>query len=168
MTLAMSEATLPIFEQMLGALIKIIDKAEAYCAAKKIDPAVLLQSRLYPDMLPLSRQIQLSGDFAKNPMSRLAGREPPKWEDTETTFAEMKARLEKTLAYVRSIPASEIDVARDREINFMVAGNPMSFKGRDYLVNFALPNFYFHVTTAYAILRHNGLDVGKRDFMGRA
>jgi hypothetical protein len=119
-------------------------------------------------MLPLSRQIQLSADFAKNPMSRLAGREPPKWEDSETTFADLKARIEKTLAYIRAVPAADIDAARDREINFMVAGNPMSFKGRDYLVHFALPNFYFHVTTAYAILRHNGLDIGKRDFMGRA
>jgi hypothetical protein len=166
MPLSMYEASVPAFLQMLGALSGILDKAAAYAAARKIDPAVLLNARLYPDMLPMKRQIQIAADFAKGTAGRLAGVELPKYEDTEASFEELKTRIEKTVAFVRSLDRQAIDGTEEKEITLTVGGQPRTFKGQAYLVQFALPNFYFHATTAYAILRHNGLEIGKRDFMG--
>jgi uncharacterized protein len=166
MPLSMYEASVPAFLQMLGALSGILDKAAAHAAARKIDPAVLLDARLYPDMLPMKRQVQIAADFAKGTAGRLAGVELPKYEDTEASFEELKTRIEKTVAFVRSLDRRAIDGTEEKEITLTVGGQPRTFKGQPYLVNFALPNFYFHVTTAYAILRHNGVEIGKRDFMG--
>jgi hypothetical protein len=166
MSFSMSQASLPVFETALGALSSILDKAEAFAAAKKIDPAVLLNTRLAPDMFPLARQVQIATDQAKNGPARLAGLEPPVYEDKETTIAELKARLAKTLAFIKTLDTKAIDDSAEREITFPLgATNKGHMKGGDYLTLFVLPNFYFHVTTAYAILRHCGLDVGKRDFL---
>ncbi len=167
MALSMYQASVPAFVQMLTALSNILDKAAAFAAAKKVDPAVLLASRLAPDMFPLTRQIQIGADFAKGPMARLAGLEVPKYEDNETTIDALKARIAKTLDYVKSFKPEQIDGSEARAINLTVGGQPLTLTGQDYLVNFALPNFYFHITTAYAILRHNGVEIGKRDYMGR-
>ena len=168
MPLSMYQASAPAFLQMLSALNIILDKAEADAAQRKIDPSVLLNYRLAPDMFAFTRQIQLTTDFAKGPMSRLAGVEIPKYEDTEATLPELRARIAKTIAYVKSFKPDAIDGSEAREITFPVGGKPMTFKGQDYLVNFALPNFYFHATTAYAILRHCGVPVGKGNFLGRS
>jgi len=168
MSITMSAASKPALVQMLNALEAVLGKAEAYAAQRKIDPAVLVNYRLAPDMFALSRQVQIACDFAKGMTSRLAGREVPKWEDNEKTIAELKARIARTVAYVQSIEDEEIDGSEARSITVTPGGQAMSFPGQDYLVNFALPNFYFHVTTAYAILRHAGVELGKRDFMGRA
>lgn len=165
MAISMYRASAPIFLQMLPAMAACLDKAQAYAAAKKIDPSVLLQSRLYPDMFPLSRQVQLASDFAKNTMSRLAGIDPPKFEDTETTIEQLKARIAKTVSFVKEFKPSQIDGSEERDITIPQGGQPRTFKGENYLVGFALPNFYFHVATAYAILRHNGLELGKGDYM---
>lgn len=167
MTLSMYQASVPVFVQMLEALSGVLDKAEAHATARKIDPAVLLGVRLYPDMFPLSRQVQLSTDFAKGATARLAGVEVPAYEDNEKTFAELKARIAKTIAFVKSVKPALFDGAEARAVNLKVAGNPVTFKGEAYLVHFALPNFYFHLTTAYAILRHNGVELSKRDFVGK-
>ena len=166
MTLSMHQASVPLFQQGLSALAAILDKAEAQCAERKIDPAVLLADRLAPDMFTFTRQVQLACDFAKNCTARLAGREPPKFEDSETSVAQLKERIARTLDYVGSVPAAEIDGSETRTITLNIAGQSMSFTGQAYLLNFALPNFYFHLTTAYAILRHNGIQIGKRDFIG--
>jgi hypothetical protein len=168
MTISMYQASVPAFRQMLKALSAILDKAAAHAAAKKIDPSVFMAARLAPDMLPLPRQIHIAADFAKNTAARLAGVEPPKYADDETTFNELKARIAKTLDYVESIKPAQIDGSEERDITIPIGGKPTSFKGQAYLVNFALPNFYFHMTTAYAILRHNGVEIGKRDFLGPA
>ncbi len=166
MTISMYQASVPAFQRMLGNLKVILDKAAAYAVAKKIDESVLLNARLYPDMLPMGRQIHIAADFAKGCVARLAGLEVPKYEDNEKTFAEFHARIDKTLAFIASIKPEQIDGSEDRDINLVVAGNPMLFKGQAYLVHMALPNFYFHLTAAYAILRHNGVEVGKGDFLG--
>jgi uncharacterized protein len=160
------QATVPVFVQTLGSLDAIMDKASAYAEAHKIDPTVLLSSRLRPDMLALVRQAQIVCDNAKNMVGRLAGGEVPKFEDNETTFAEIKARIKKTLDYINSVKASDIEAGETREIVFPIGPNKMKMKGADYIFHFALPNFYFHLTTAYAILRHNGVELGKRDFLG--
>lgn len=167
MSYSMSKASLPAFEIELNALSGILDKGAAFAAEKKIEPSVLVQSRLAPDMFPLSRQVQIACDQVKNGSARLAGAEPPKFEDNEATFDELKARIAKTLAYVKTLDAKAIDAAADREITFPLGpANKGHMKGDDYLTHFVLPNLYFHVTTAYAILRHGGVDVGKRDFLG--
>lgn len=168
MTISMYQAAVPAFVQMLTALSKVLDKAADFAAAKKIDPSVLLNARLAPDMFPLLRQVQIAADFAKGPMARLAGQEVPKYDDSETTIDALKARIAKTLAFVQSFGAAQIDGSENREIALTVGGQPLTLTGQNYLVNFALPNFYFHVTTAYAILRHNGVEIGKKDYMGRA
>jgi hypothetical protein len=168
MTISMYQAAVPAFVQMLTALSKVLDKAADFAAAKKIDPSVLLNARLAPDMFPLLRQVQIAADFAKGPMARLAGQEVPKYDDSETTIDALKARIAKTLAFVQSFGAAQIDGSEAREIVLTVGGQPMTLTGQNYLVNFALPNFYFHVTSAYAILRHNGVEIGKKDYMGRA
>ena len=168
MTISMYQASVPAFVRMLDNLSAILDKAMAHAEAHKIDPAVLLNSRLFPDMLPLTKQIQIAADFAKGGSARLAGIDVPKYEDNEASFADFKARIDKTLAFVKSLKPTQIDGSEEREINITVAGNPMSFKGLAYLQHFVLPNFYFHMTTAYDILRHNGVEIGKRDFIGAA
>lgn len=152
----------------LTALDAILDKAAAYAEARKIDPAVLLGSRLAPDMFPLSRQLQIACDFAKSPIARLAGMEVPKFEDTETTFPEFKARIAKTLDFVRSVPADKLVGAEERTIEWKAGPNDMTMPGAAYFGGYAVPNFYFHLSMAYAILRHNGLEIGKRDFLGGA
>ena len=164
---SMSQASLPVFEINLNALSAILDKAEAYAASKKIDPAVLLHSRLSPDMFDFTRQIQVATDQARRGAARLAGVEPPSVEDKETTIAQLKDRLAKTVAYLKTLDPKKIDAAAEREITFPLGPtNKGHMKGDDYLNHFVLPNFYFHCTAAYAILRHCGVDIGKRDFMG--
>ena len=166
MSYSMSQASLPVFEIGLAALSGVLDKAASYASAKKIEPAVLLQSRLSPDMFPLTRQVQIACDLAKNGSARLAGVEAPKFEDNETSLDQLKARLAKTLAYLKTLDARQIDGAADREITFPLGPNKAQMRGDDYLNHFVLPNFYFHVTAAYAILRHCGVEIGKRDFLG--
>jgi hypothetical protein len=160
-------ATVPVYTPMLSALSKIIDKLEAHCEAKKIDPVVFANTRLFPDMFDFKRQVQMAADFAKNPAARLAGLEPPAFADTETTLPELKARIAKTLDYLKSLKPEQFKDAATREITITPGGQKMTFPGEVYLNNFALPNFYFHLTSAYAILRANGLDIGKWDYMGR-
>jgi len=167
MAISMYRASVPIFLQFLPAMSACLDKGAAHAAAKKFDPAVLLQSRLFPDMFPLARQVQIAADFAKGACSRLAGQDVPKFEDNEKTFAELIARIDKTLAHIATFKTGQIDGQEERDITINVAGNPTAFKGQNYLLHQVLPNFYFHVTAAYAILRHNGLEIGKRDFIGR-
>jgi hypothetical protein len=147
-------------------LSAILDKAEAHAGNRKIDPEVLLNYRLAPDMLPLVRQIQIAADLAKGAAARLAGVEVPKHDDTEKSFADLKARLAKTVAFVQSFKPSDIDGSEDRDINLTLGENTMKFEGKGYLVHFVMPNFYFHCTTAYDILRHCGVELGKRDFIG--
>ena len=166
MSLSMYQASIPAFVQMLNSLSAILDKAEAHAANRKIEPEVLLNYRLTPDMLPFVRQIQIAADLAKGAAARLAGVEVPKHDDTEKTFADLKARLAKTLAFVQSFKPSDIDGSEDREIRLTLGEHTMSFKGQPYLVHFVMPNFHFHCTTAYDILRHCGVELGKRDFIG--
>lgn len=166
MTLSMYQAAVPAFVQMLNALAANLAKAEAFAAERGIEPAVLLNWRLAPDMFPLVRQVQIATDQAKGCCARLAGAEVPSFPDDETTFEELRARIARTLAFVEGFAPGAIDGSEDREISLMVGGQPMQFKGQQYLVHFVLPNFYFHVTTAYAILRRCGVPLGKRDFMG--
>ena len=168
MSFSMSQASLPTFEIGLNALSAILDKAEAFAVAKKIDPAVLLNTRLAPDMFPLVRQVQVATDLAKNGAARaLAGVEPPRYEDKETTIAELKARLAKTVAFVRSLDPKQIDAAADRQITFPLGpSNKGEMRGDDYLNHFVLPNVYFHLAAAYAILHHRGVEIGKQDFLG--
>lgn len=164
--MSMSGAAIPSFEIGLNALSAILDKAQAYAGAKRFDPAVLLDSRLFPDMFPLVRQVQIACDLAKIGGARLAGIEHPKHEDNEKTVAELKERIAKTLAFVRTLDGAKIDGAADREITFPLGPEHKGhMRGADYLNHFVLPNFYFHLTTAYAILRHNGLEIGKSDFL---
>ena len=168
MPLSMYGASAPAFLQTLSALNAILDKAAAHCAAKKIDPSVLLNMRLAPDMLSFARQIQLSCDFAKNAMARVGGADLPKFPDEEKTFDELKARLAKTIDAVKSVKREQMDGTEDKDITFPVGPEKMTLKGEQYIVNFALPNFYFHAATAYDILRHCGVELGKRDFLGRS
>ena len=152
----------------LNTLETIIDKALASAEARKIDPLVFLGSRLAPDMFPLIRQIQIACDFCKGPMARLAGIENPKFEDTETSFDELKARIARTREFVEGVPESALAGAEDRDITIQAGPQTLEFKGLPFLVGFALPNLYFHMSMSYAILRHNGVDIGKRDFIGPA
>ena len=167
MSFSMSQASVPALLIGLGALSGLLDKAEAFAAAKKIDPSVLLNWRLAPDMFPFTRQVQIAADQAKNGSARLAGVEAPRYEDDETTLDQLKARLAKTIAYLEKLDLKQIDDAADREITFPLGPNNKGhMKGADYLNHFVLPNFHFHLTTAYAILRHCGVEIGKRDFLG--
>jgi len=163
----MYQASAPRFANILRNLSAILDKAEAHCAAKKIDPASLTAFRLFPDMFPFTRQVQIACDTAKGAVARLAGAEIPKHEDTEQTFAELKARIAKTLDFVESVPAAKIDGSEEKEIVLQMRSGERRFKGQQYLLGHAYPNFYFHVTTAYNILRHNGVELGKADFIGK-
>ena len=166
MTLSMYQASAPRFVNTLNNLSLILDKAQVHAEARKIEPAALIAYRLYPDMFPMTRQVQIACDAAKGAVARLAGVEVPKHEDTEQTFAELKARIAKTIAFIKSIKPGQIDGSEDREIALKIGGQDMKFKGTQYLLGFAYPNFYFHVTTAYNILRHNGVEIGKRDYIG--
>jgi hypothetical protein len=151
---------------MLTNLSRILDKGAAHAAQRKFDFAVLLSTRLSPDMFPLVRQVQTVSDNAKGAAARLAGIEPPKFADTETTHEELKTRIARTLDFLASLAPAQIDGSEQRQITLNLGGGPVTFTGQDYLLNFALPNFYFHVTTAYDILRHAGVELGKRDFLG--
>jgi hypothetical protein len=163
----MSKASAPALEMGLNALSGVLDKAQAFATAKKVDPSVLLTWRLAPDMFALTRQVQVASDLAKNGMARLAGVEPPRYEDNETTIDQLKARLAKTVAFIKSLDTGKIDGAGDREITFPLGPNNKGhMKGDDYLNHFVLPNVYFHLTAAYAILRHCGVEIGKQDFLG--
>jgi uncharacterized protein len=167
MLFSMSQASLPVFEIGLGALAAVLGKAKAHVAAKKIDPSVLLQWRLAPDMFPLVRQVQIAADQAKNGSARLAGVEAPRYEDNETTIEQLEARIARTLAYLKTLEPKQIDAAADHEITFPLGPtNKGHMRGDDYLTHFVLPNFYFHLMAAYAILRHCGVEIGKRDFLG--
>ncbi|MDC7827263.1 DUF1993 domain-containing protein [Pseudomonas sp. BLCC-B13] len=167
MSLSLYQASVPVFVRMFGNLSAILDKAAAYAEARKIDPAVLLNARLAPDMHPLTRQIQIASDAVKGCAARLAGVEVPSFADSESSFAELQARIAKTLEFVNSLTPVQIDSGEGREVVLKFPGAELKFKGEDYLLHFVLPNFYFHITTAYAILRHNGLDIGKMDYLGR-
>ena len=161
------DATVPAFLQILGSLSGLLTKAEAHCKARNIQPEVLLGARLYPDMLPLSRQIQLASDFAAKGCARLAHSEVPSTPDTETTFDELKQRLANTVAYVKSFKPAQFEGADAKDVTFPVGpNNNMTLKGQQFLSAFAFPNFYFHAATAHGILRHNGVEIGKRDFLG--
>jgi uncharacterized protein len=166
MTYALSQAAVPTFDIVLNALSGVLDKAEAFATAKKIDATVLLGTRLAPDMFNLTRQVQVACDQAKNASARLAGVEPPKFADDETTIAQLKARIAKTIAFLKTLDSKTIDAAVDREIAFPLGPKQGHMNGGDYLTHFVLPNFYFHATAAYTILRHCGIDIGKRDFLG--
>jgi hypothetical protein len=161
------DASVPAFLQILGSLSGILGKAEAHCKAKNVAPEVLLGARLYPDMLPLSRQIQLVCDYATKTCARLSQSEVPSTPDTEKTFGELKVRLGKTADYVKAFKPAQLDGADGRDVSFPAGPDKtMTLKGQQFLSHFALPNFYFHATTAHDILRHNGVEIGKRDFLG--
>jgi uncharacterized protein len=162
----MYQVSAPRFVHTLKNLSAILDKAQAHAEAKKIDPAALLSFRLYPDMLPMTRQVQIATDTAKGAVARLAGAEVPKYEDTEQSFADLKARIAKTIDFINSFKPEQIDGSEDKEIVLKLGGKDFTFKGMQYLLGHAQPNFYFHVTTAYDILRHNGVELGKRDYLG--
>lgn len=168
MTISMYDASVGTFRLMLNALEKILVKAQAHVAHKGYDPAHLLQARLFPDMFPLLRQVQIACDFGKGTMARLAGVENPKFEDSETSFADLKARIAKTLAFIASIKEADFAGAEDRDITIQIPSQTLQFKGLPYFTGYAIPNFHFHMTTAYAILRHNGVELGKRDYIGQA
>ncbi len=166
MSLDMYQASIPVFVRMLGNLSAILEKASAYAAGKKIDPAVLANARLAPDMYPLSKQIQIATDMAKGCAARLAGIDVPSYEDNETTISELQARIAKTMAFLQSVDADRIKGSEEKTVTLSLRGKEVSFVGQPYLLHFVLPNVYFHITIAYAILRHNGLDLGKMDFVG--
>jgi hypothetical protein len=163
----MSQASAPRFAHMLKNLSAILAKAQAHCEAKKIDPLVLTSCRLFPDMLPFTRQITIACDTAKGAVARLASVEIPKHEDVEKTFEELKARIAKTVQFIESIKPVQIDGSEDKDIVLKLRAREVPYKGMQYLLGFALPNFYFHVVTAYAILRHNGVEIGKSDYIGQ-
>jgi uncharacterized protein len=154
-----------VFTNTLGNLASILEKAAANAAQRKFDPAVLLGARLAPDMLPLTRQIQIACDIAKNSVARLAAQEPPRFEDNETTIEQLRARLARTIDFLKSVPASAFEGAETREIRVPVGERTLEFRGLDFLQRWAIPNVFFHVVTAYDILRHNGVELGKRDFL---
>lgn len=162
----MHAMTIETFMPTLQALSKILDRAAQHAAAKKFDPAVLVQSRLAPDMFPLVKQVQIACDFAKNSTARLAGQEAPRFEDDEQTIEELKARIARTIDYLQGVSAQSFESAEDRDIKISIPNRPtLEFKGLDYLREWVLPNFYFHAVTVYALLRHNGVELGKRDWL---
>jgi hypothetical protein len=155
-----------VFVHVLNNLAAILEKGAAHAEAKKIDPAVLVSGRLFPDMFPLVRQVQIASDSAKGGAARLAGVEPPPYEDNEKTFAELIVRVKKTVAYLQTLTAEQIDGSEDKTITWQTRSSTKSMQGLPYLHSHVMPNLYFHVTTAYNILRHNGVEVGKKDFLG--
>jgi hypothetical protein len=169
MAMSMYAASVPLFQHMLRNLVHILDKGEANAQARKFDPSVLAAARLAPDMLPLARQILIACDAAKLAVARISGVEAPKFEDNEQTFDELKARIRKTLDYLETVPAKALDGTEDKEITFPVGREKTrTMTAQAYLTTWALPNFFFHVTTTYAILRHNGVDLGKADYLAGA
>lgn len=166
MTISMYQASVPVCTRALTNLIAILGKAKAHAESKKIEPDVFVGCRLIADMHPLSRQIQIASDVAKNGLARLAGVEPPSFPDGEKTLAELVARLEKTVEYLETFKPAQIDGSEDRTVTMKLGPNTVEFKGLPYLLNFVLPNVFFHAATAYDILRENGVDIGKRDFLG--
>lgn len=165
MAMSMYSASVPVFQHMLRNLVHILDKAEAYAQARNFDPAALTTYRLAPDMLPFTRQVLIACDAAKNGVARLSGVEAPKFEDNEATFGELKERVRKTIAYLDTVPADVMEGTEDRQVTFPVARETRTMQAQAYLLTWMLPNFFFHLTTAYAILRHNGVDLGKRDYL---
>lgn len=163
----MFDSSVPVLDNFLKALSAILKKAESHCEAKKIDPEALLKARLFPDMYHFTRQVQLVADFAKGTGARLAGMAVPSFADEEKTFAELQARIARTRDFLATLKKDQFTGAAERTITIKVGGQDMSFTGAVYLSSFAMPNFYFHLATAYNILRHNGLELGKRDYMGR-
>jgi uncharacterized protein len=169
MTISMSSASLPVFKTMLANLSHILGKAQAHSEARKFDAAALLQYRLAPDMLPFTRQVLIACDGAKNGVARLSGVAAPTFPDTEASFPELKERIQKTLDYLATVPADKLDGTEDKEITFPVGReNTRTMKGEAYLKHWVLPNFFFHITMAYAILRHNGVELGKSDYLAGA
>jgi len=166
MAITLYQASVPAFTRGLRQLRAVLAKADAQAQQMKVEPAVLLQSRLYPNMFPMVRQVQIACDFAKGTCSRLAGKEPPSFPDDEANFADLYARIDKTLALLETLTPAQIDGQEERTVEVKTRQRTFSFKGLPYLLSFALPNFYFHLTTAYAILRHNGIELGKPDFIG--
>jgi len=166
MTLSMYQASIPVIVHALNNLTVILKKGEAFATAKKIEPSVLINARLAPDMFPLSRQVQIATDVVKGGAARLAGVEIPSYADTESSFAELYERINKTITFLNGFKPAQIDGSEDKAISLKVGGNDLAFTGQQYLLHFVLPNLFFHITTAYAILRHNGVDVGKKDFLG--
>jgi len=166
MSITMHSASVPIFVRMLANVNTWLDKAEAHAAAKKFDTSVYLSMRLAPDMLPFTKQIQIACDTVKFCVARLAGVDSPKFDDNETTLAELRERISATIAYVKSVPAAQIDGSEEKDITLPRRDGPIIMKGEAYLKHFVLPNFFFHLTTAYALLRHNGVEVGKMDYLG--
>jgi hypothetical protein len=167
MTISMYAASVPVFKRNLANLSAILEKAAAHCTAHNITEPALLQARLFPDMFAFTKQVQVAADFAKAGVGRLAGTEPPKFDDTEQSFADLKARVDKTIAYIETFTAAQIDGKEDVQVSYMMGKFPIDMKGQAYLLGFILPNFYFHYTTAYNLLRHNGVAIGKGDFIGR-
>ena len=169
MTISMHSASVPVFVRMLGNMLVWLDKAEAHAVAKKFDPKNYLGMRLTPDMLPFSAQIQIATDVSKNCLARLAGIEPPKWPDTEATLDELRARIKKAIEFAQSVPAAKLDGSETRDIHLpMGGGRVVPFKGEAMLKHFSLPNFFFHCTMTYALLRQGGVELGKLDFLGGA
>ena len=166
MTLSMYQASIPVFVRALGNLSVLLDKGAAFAEAKKIDPSVLVNARLAPDMFPLSRQVQIACDGVKGCAARLAGIEVPSHPDTESTFPELQQRIAKTLAFIQNVAREQIDASEERPITLTLRNKDIKFQGQGYLLNFVLPNLFFHETVAYAILRHNGVEIGKMDFLG--
>ena len=162
----MYQSSIPVFVRQLTNLSAILKKAEEHAIAKKIEPEVFINARLAPDMFPLSRQIQIATDGVKGAAARLAGVEVPSFPDTEKTFSELQARIAKTIEFANSFTAKHIDGSEDRKVTLKLRGQDTTFSGQPYLLNFVLPNLYFHISIAYAILRHNGIDIGKKDFLG--
>ena len=166
MTISMSSASLPVCNRMLSNLSHILSKAEQFVETRKIDPTALTTDRLSPDMFTFTRQVLIACDAVKNGVARISGVEAPKFEDNETTLAQLQERIQKTLAFIATVPASALDGTEDKEITFPAGpGKTRTMKGLDYLTGWMLPNMYFHITTAYAILRHNGVEVGKVDYL---
>jgi hypothetical protein len=166
MAMSMYQASIPQLTKMLTNLSNILKKGEEFAKAKNIDGAVLVASRLAPDMFPLSKQVQIACDQVKNGMARLAGVEPPKFDDNESTFAQLQERIAKTIAFANSIGPAQVDGSETKEIKFSIKEWNFEFVGEQYLLTWIVPNFYFHVTTAYNILRHNGVEIGKSDYLG--
>ena len=166
MSISMHSASAPVFTRMLNNLLRWLDKAEAHAAAKKFDAGVLLAARLAPDMLAFTKQVQIATDTAKFCMARLAGVDAPKFDDNEASLADLRARIRTTIAFVESVPASKVDGSETREVTIPRRDGPITMTGEAYLTRYALPNFFFHVTTAYALLRHNGVELGKPDYLG--
>jgi uncharacterized protein len=166
MAMTMYTASVPVCIRMLGNLSVFLDKAEAFCTAKKIEPNVLLAARLAPDMLPLSKQIHIACDASKFAVSRIIGIEAPKFDDSETSIAEFKARIAATIAFLKTITPEQLNGTEEKDVQVPIRGVPMAFKAEAYLKHFAMANMWFHVSTAYNILRHNGVELGKMDFLG--